>query len=353
MDVLGILKSFSGTFFTILFFAFLYYSVRFLMNRQAKGNTDASMIRSIILFSILLIAIISVILALPMSPDLRAQISSLIGIVISAVLALSSATFIGNALAGIMIKAIKSFKPGDFIEVNGLFGRITEMGLFHTEIQVENRDLTTIPNLNLATNPVRVTRSSGTFVSSEVSLGYDVNRVVVEKALLSAAKKCGLDDAFVLITSLGDFSIVYRLQGLLKEVKSIIITKSRLNAMVLDELHAANIEIVSPNFMNQRQIGETIFIPAKEKEDEQSVKQSQKVENIIFDKAEEADGIEQRKKYLNDLDAKLKALNEKLDFATTEEEKQAIIIKIEKDTAVREKLVERIGTKLEELSDKE
>ena len=353
MDILGIVKSFSGTFFTVLFFVLLYYGVRFLLNRQAKGNTDASMIRSIILFSILLIAIISVILALPMSPDLRAQISSLIGIVISAVLALSSATFIGNALAGIMIKSIKSFKPGDFIEINELFGRITEMGLFHTEIQTENRDLTTIPNLNLATNPVRVKRSSGTFISSEVSLGYDVNRVVVEKALLSAAKKCGLDDAFVLITSLGDFSIVYRLQGLLKEVKSIIMTKSRLNAMVLDELHAANIEIVSPNFMNQRQIGETVFIPTKEKEDENAVKESKKVENIIFDKAEEADGIEQRKKFLNELETRLKKINEEIDKASTEEEKLELMKKLEKDTATREKLVQRIEAKLEELSDKE
>ena len=40
-----------------------------------------------------------------------------------------------------------------------LFGRVTERGLFHTEIQTEDRDLVTLPNLYLVTNPVKVVRT--------------------------------------------------------------------------------------------------------------------------------------------------------------------------------------------------
>ena len=348
--ILEVIFNFSETFFTILFFALLYYGVKFLMNRQAKGNTDSTLIRSIILFLIVMVGIISIILALPMDPDIKKEVTNIIGIVISAVLALSSATFIGNALAGIMLKAVKNFKPGDFVQVENVFGRVTEMGLFHTEVQTENRDLTTLPNLYLTTNPVKVTRSSGTFISSEVSLGYDVDRHKIEEALIKAGKAAGLKDPFVLLTSLGDFTIVYKLQGLLENVKTIISSKSTLNAMVVDELHKVGIEIVSPGFVNQRQVNETIFIPKKiKKVDIASEKKSQKPENVIFDKADEAEGIESRKKHLQSLDEKLAKLNDELKATTEEADREVIAKKIQSSQEIKQKLIDRIDSKIDEL----
>lgn len=337
------------TILTTVFFIFLYYAVKFIMNRQAKGNTDSTLIRSIILFLIVLTGIISIILAVPMSPEIKQELTNIIGIVISAVLALSSATFIGNALAGIMLKAVKNFKPGDFILVQGIYGRVTEMGLFHTEVQTEDRDLTTLPNLFLASNPVKVTRSSGTFIFSEVSLGYDVDRHKIEKSLIKAATTAGLNDPFVLITSLGDFTIVYKVQGLLENVKTIISSKSRLNAMVIDELHKAGIEIVSPRFMNQRQVNDTVFIPKSIKNDDSSIDNSAKAESKIFDKANEAEGIESRKKHLQSLDEKLAKLNAELKAAEEPDVKEAIQKKIINSQEIKQKLIDRIDSKIDEL----
>jgi len=244
--------SFSGTFFTVVFIVLIYLGVKLLLDRQAKGKPDWGMIRSIVLFMVLLVGFIAVILSLPMDETLKGNVTSLIGIVISAVLALSSATLMGNGLAGIMLRTINSFKPGDFIITESHFGRVTERGLLHTEIQNEDRDLTTIPNMFLATNPVKVMRSSGTFVEGTVSLGYDVHRAKVEKALIEAAKATKLKDPFVRIVELGDFSIIYKIYGLLEDVKTVLSARSRLNAHVLDKLHEAKIEIVSPGFVNQR-----------------------------------------------------------------------------------------------------
>lgn len=338
------------TILTTVFFILLYYAVKFILSRQVKGNTDTSLIRSIILFLIVLTGIISVILAVPMSPEIKKEVTNIIGIVISAVLALSSATFIGNALAGIMLKLVKNFKPGDFILVNDIYGRVTEMGLFHTEVQTENRDLTTLPNMFLASNPVKVTRSSGTFIFSEVSLGYDVDRHKIEKALIKAATAAALKDPFVLITSLGDFTIVYKVQGLLENVKTIISSKSKLNAMVVDELHKVGIEIVSPRFVNQRQVNETVFIPKLVKQSDMAKEDnSAKAENKIFDKANEAEGIESRKQYLQSIDAKLAKLNEELKAAEDPEAKEVIQKKIASSLEVKQKLIDRIDSKLDEL----
>jgi len=346
------LLEFKETFFTIVFFVLSFLAVQYLMNRQVKGNTDSSLIRSILLFLLAMVGVISVILALPMDPEIKKEITNLIGIVISAVLALSSATFIGNALAGIMLRAVKNFKPGDFIMVEGNYGRVTEMGLFHTEIQTENRDLTTLPNLFLTTNAVKVTRSSGTFISSEVSLGYDVDRHKIEEALIKAGKASGLKDPFVLLTSLGDFTIVYKVQGLLENVKTIISSRSTLNAMVVDELHKVGIEIVSPSFMNQRQVNDTVFIPKQVKK-VAPVPENKKPENIIFDKADQAEGIESRKKRIAEIDAKLANYTAELKTAETDEDKAAIQAKIDKNSEIKKKMMDNIDSKLDEMSNKE
>jgi len=352
MGILDQLASLIPTFTTLIFFIVLYYAAQKILERQARGKTDKALIRSIILFLIALVGFISVILALPMESDQKGNITSLIGIVLSAVLGLSSTTFIGNALAGIMLKLRNSFKPGDFITVNEIFGRVTERGLFHTEIQTSDRDLISLPNMTLATNSVKVARSSGTYINTEVSLGYDVSRMKIEKALKKAAKDAGLSDSFVLITSLGDFSVVYKIHGLLQDVKSIISARSRLTGCVMDALHDADIEIVSPNFMNQRQVGEPKFIPAKERGPIVD-KNEETPEDKIFDKAEEAESIEKRKELLTEIDKKLKLEKENLKNAETADAKEKIKEKLETTKELKEKLEIKIDKKVDEISNRD
>ena len=250
-----------------------------------------------------------------------------------------------------MLRTINNFRAGDFIRTNEHFGRVTERGLFHTEIQTENRDLITIPNLYLATNPVRTTRSSGTFISSICSLGYDVNRVTIEKALIKATEMAGLKDGFVRITDLGDFSVVYKTFGLLKDVKTIITAESRLNACVLDALHDVGIEIVSPNFMNQRPVGETIFIPKKVNKAEQAaVDSTDAPENVIFDKADVAESLENRKFKLEEVSTKITKLKEDLGNSPDEETTEKINLKIKKWEEIEAKLVEKIDAQANEIS---
>ncbi len=199
-----------------------------------------------------LLAALFVIVALPVEAELRAQLLSLYGIALTALITLSSTTFVSNAMAGLMLRSLDNFRAGDFIRVGDHFGRVSERGLLHTEIQTEDRDLVTLPNLFLITQPVRVVHASGTLVSCELSLGYDVPRQLVREQLEAAAVEAGLTDPFVLVIRLGDFSVSYRVSGFLAEVRTLVSARSRLAAAVLDTLHGAGVEIVSPNFMNQR-----------------------------------------------------------------------------------------------------
>jgi small-conductance mechanosensitive channel len=350
MEILqSIFKNWFPTVLTAVLFFGVYQLAKWILDRQIKGHTDKGLIRSIVLFLIVLVGMISIILAIPMSESQKGSITSLIGIVLSAVLGLSSTTFIGNALAGIALRLRKSFKPGDFITVNDIFGRVTEQGLFHTEIQTIDRDLTTLPNMTLATNSVKVTRSSGTFISVDCSLGYDVNRLKIEEALLNAANKCGLEDSFVHIISLGDFSIVYRVHGLLKDIKSIVSAKSKLKGYVIDALHSAGIEIVSPTFMNQRRADDTVFIPQSYKTRDTEVLEENTPENLIFDKAEEAEGLEKRKELLAEVEGRIKNEKEQLEEVKDDEIRKKLEKKLKASEELQAKISDKIESQVNEL----
>lgn len=287
---------------------------RLLLARADKVGENGVFRRQLIMIVLTGICMVVVIFLLPVSDNLRTNLLALLGLLFSGVLGLSSTTLVANGMAGFMLRSVRSFHCGDFIRIGDHFGRVTERGLFHIEIQTEDRELTTLPNLYLITNPVTVVRSSGTIISATLSLGYDVGHGQVEPLLLEAAVQGGLEDPFVRIMELGNFSVTYRVSGFLSDVKQLLTARSALNAKVLDLLHGKGIEIVSPNFMNQRQLvpGGRILpaggtAPAAAPEEEKI-----SPEEIIFDKAEEAERMEKLRQERETLKKDLGELEKRL-----------------------------------------
>ena len=254
--------------------------------------------------------VLFIVMALPVTDTTRGQVLGLIGVVFTGIIAFSSTTFVTNAFAGLMLRLIRNYKAGDFICINDLFGRITERGLFHTEIQTEERDLTTLPNLYLITNPMTVVRSSGTIVSASLSLGYDESHHKVEPLLIEAATHVGLTEPFVQVMELGDFSVSYKISGFLAETKQLLAMRSNLKRAILDVLHAAGVEIVSPNFMNQRVLSSNVaVIPESAGVSKGPGRDPAALpEDLIFDKAEIAEEKANWEAKLAELGAKRDAL---------------------------------------------
>lgn len=257
-----------------------------------------SLTRPATMLAVTVAGVLAVLLAAPLDHETRGQLIGLFGVALTAVIALSSTTFVANAMAGLMLRSLRNFGPGDFIRMDECFGRVTERGLFHTEIQTEERDLTTIPNLLLATRSTTVVRASGTIISASVSLGYDVPRADVERVLRGAGESAGLEEPFVQVVDLGDFSVTYRAAGFLPEVKQLVSARSRLRAAVMDALHEAEIEIVSPTFMNQRQLGDRAVIPRRATPGGNGESEQKAPESVIFDKADAAEELAAREKEL-------------------------------------------------------
>jgi len=260
----------------------------FLIGRNPHLGNERKFPRQIILLGLTIAGLLTIVFALPVSESSRNQLIGLIGLLISGIIAFSSTSIVSNLMAGILLRITKPFRTGDFIRVANHFGRVTERGLFDTEIQTETRELIALPNTFLITNAVTTIRTSGTIISATVSLGYDAHHSQVQSSLIKAAEKCGLEEPFVHILELGNFFVTYRISGLLTEVKRLITARSNLYQSILDTLHDQNIEIMSPSIMNQRRIPDdkkVIPIIAIEQTPEEKVN----AEEIAFDKAETAE----------------------------------------------------------------
>ncbi len=301
---------------------------RRLFGSRDQESTEADFRNKLVLLGLWVVALVALLVAAPFHPVTRGQLLGLVGLMISAAIALSSTTILGNLMAGIMQRAVGNFRVGDFIQVGEHFGRVTERSLFHTEIQVENRDLITLPNLYLVTNTVRVVRNSGTFVTADVSLGYDVSHTEIEPLLLEAAAGAGLAEPFVQILELGDFTVSYRTAGLLTEVKRLLTARSRLRAAILDRLHEAGVEIASPTLMSTRAFpADHAILPRPEPRHEQA-ETGAVPEAVVFDKADEAETLESLKEKLAGLAEQIvaaqKAVKEAADDAIGEQRRQEL-----------------------------
>ncbi|MFK8018120.1 MAG: mechanosensitive ion channel family protein [Gammaproteobacteria bacterium] len=313
---------------TAVLFALLFGGLMMAHHRSIayyKEKPNQEFRRQILMLGLTMFAILLGIVMAPLGDsDLRGQLLSLYGIIVSATIALSSTTIVGNAMAGIMLRFVEGCKPGDYIHVGEHFGRISEMDLLHTEIQTEERDLTTLPNLFMVTNPIKTLRKSGTILKVDVSLGYDVPRHKIEQLLKDAAEKTGLQSPFVQIRALGDFSVSYAIAGLLTDLQQLISKRRQLRAATMDVLHEAGIEIASPTIHSLREYDKgRAFIP--EKPDFVVVENdSSGPDGLVFDKANQAENLEnmrsERDKSLLDLEQVATKLKE----AQTDEAKKPL-----------------------------
>lgn len=293
MNLLSVLPLVALSIFEVIIVAGLVYLLHRRLQAHYADQPEQQFRAQLITVVSALFGFLVIILILPVPSATRSGLLSLFGIVLSATIALSSTNLVGNIMAGIMLRSVGSFRLGDYIKAGDYFGRVSEMDLLHIEIQTEERDLTTLPNTYLAANPIRVMRSSGSILSVELSLGYDVSRHEIERLLLEAASRCELESPFVQIRALGDFSITYAISGLLTDVKSLLGRRRALRAATIDVLHEAGIEIASPVLVNTRDFpNKRSFIPPLA---EPAPKNAVNSDALVFDKALKAESLDKLK----------------------------------------------------------
>lgn len=316
----------------------------FAARSTAATAADRTFRGQIATIAIILFGVLALIFALPEGSDSDLAFS-VFGLVVTGALAISSQSIIANAMAGLMLRSVASFKPGDFIEVSEHMGRVSEQGLFHTEIQTPDRDLITIPNSVMLEQPVRVVRGSGTIVSVRLSIGYDVSHHVLEDLFVAAAREVDLVDPFVQMIDLGDYAITYRVAGFLEDPRTLLASRSRLRMAIVDTLSDAGIEIMSPMYVARRAVNNDPLI-ANDRTRSAGARVRRTSEDRVFDKAESAGKLETARADLDVATDELDALRDQL--TTAAEEAQP---KLEAAIGRQERHIDRLVRSIERLTE--
>ena len=209
----------------------------------------------------------------PLLPNSGSPVFQGVSVFLGLIISLGSTSVIGNLMASFVITYMRPFRIGDQIKLNDTVGKVIEKSPFVIRIETPKKEIITIPNsfvlsshtINYSTSA----RKSGVIIYSDITVGYDVDRVKVEELLIKAAINTkGVlkhPQPFVLIKTLPDFYCSYQINAYTKEDQTLPRMYSTLHKNIIDILNEAGIEITSPHFYAQRDGNETT-IPEKYKE---------------------------------------------------------------------------------------
>ncbi len=337
----------SPAIFVALGTLFLMVLVGWIIGKKFKYQPEIEIIRVGVLAGLALTGSILLVLVLPVAPETQDNILKIGGLLLSALVIFSSTTVIRDLAAGIAMRFFSPYRPGDYLSTDNYFGRVTEFGLIHTELQTIDRSLVTFSNAKLLSDTFKTIPASGTLVSVEVSLGYDIPHQEVEKHLLTAAEEMDLEEPFVHLLELGNFWVRYRVSGLLEEVEDLLTIRSNFRRAVLDKLHAAGVEIVSPDYLNRRDLAsDQPVIPEATTAEPATSTRNDQAEEIAFQKALEVEKVEKVRQVLEELENHKQELQEKLNAADNKDntELKNQVSRIDERIAELEKHLENLET---------
>jgi len=272
----GIVAFIPNLFFIVLYVMvtrYLLKMVRFLFNEIEKGNLrfggfypewsgpTYQLVRTLAIA-------FTVIIVFPYIPGSSSPAFQGVSVFLGLLVSLGSTSAVANAVAGIVITYMRSFRPGDRVKIADTVGDIIEKTLLVTRVRtVKNVDVT-IPNSLVLNNHIinysALAPTNGLILHTEVTIGYDAPWKKVHELLIQAALATDgfltTPAPFVLQTALEDSYVRYQLNAYTRHANRMSELHSELHSRVQDAFNAAGVEIMSPAYHSLRD-GNTVTIP--------------------------------------------------------------------------------------------
>lgn len=162
------------------------------------------------MYCVLLIAIVGIL------GIATASIITVLGTV-GAAIALAMQGSLSNVAAGVMLLIFRPFHVGDYIEVAGKAGTVTEVGFFYTVLTTVDNCIVTVPNSSLTNTVITDYSTADTRrVDLNFSVAYGSDVEAVKALVLEQVAKTEniLADpaAFIRLTELGESALVITLR---------------------------------------------------------------------------------------------------------------------------------------------
>jgi len=223
--------------------------------RRKAGDTFKVRLTAILVQTLFLAVIIIIMLS---RVGVTEDFLQLLGLVLAGIIAFSSTALITNLVSGIIINSTKPFRKEEIIKIGDQIGKVKAIGPVHTRLLTFEKVVVYIPNVSFVTKDIVNYSREGFRMKIKVSLGYDIDRVHAETAMIKAAKRTKLEDVFVAITNLDNHYVTYELNGTSHKPDAMPFLESRLRKMILDEFNIAKMEIASPALLGHRQTKKNI-----------------------------------------------------------------------------------------------
>jgi len=217
----------------------------------------------------LFILAFAVVMAFPYIPGSSSPAFKGVSIFVGVLFSLGSTSAVGNVIGGLMLTYMRSFSPGDFVEINGMRGTVMSRMTFATRLKTPTNEIISIPNSSVSSNHIinfsNMTKSVGVNIGTTVTIGYAVPWRTVHELLLKSAE--GVEDVLatpapmILQLKLEDFYIQYKLVVTTKRPERMYRILSDLHQNIQDTFAEAGVEIMSPHYRANRD-GEAIAIPS-------------------------------------------------------------------------------------------
>ena len=127
----------------------------------------------------------------PFIPGSNSEAFKGLSVFLGVIISLGSTGLVTQLMSGLVVVYSRALRVGDFVQINGVKGVVTEIGGLATKIQTQNKIETTIPNSVIISNSIenftRLNDATGTLISTTVTIGYDAPWRQVHAMLLSAA----------------------------------------------------------------------------------------------------------------------------------------------------------------------
>jgi small-conductance mechanosensitive channel len=198
----------------------------------------------------------ALVVAYPYIPGSQSEAFKGVSLFIGIVFSLGSSSAISNIIAGYMMTYRRAFKVGDRVKIGEAVGDVIEMRLQVTHLRSFKNEEIVIPNSEILGGQVlnysSLARVSPLLLHTRVAIGYERPWRQVEALLREAASRTsGLAAAappFVLLKSLGEFSIVYELNVPCDQPQNMNALYTALHKNVLDVFNEYGVQIMVPAY---------------------------------------------------------------------------------------------------------
>lgn len=254
-----------------------YYYLEFLKKRNVKTNKIIADLLKLIILIILTLyflrAVFEVNLATILTPSA----------ILTAVIGLSMQDTIGNLISGLIIQLEKPFEIGDWIDVGGLKGEVTEINWRYTKIKNIEDIYIIVPNNVIAKDKVINFSKPTRHVNQIITIGvsYSASPLLVKssiKEVVNSQREAKLIN--VLLKEYGDSSIVYDIYYTVNDYSKIRIVRDSIYSGIWYKFKSKGIEIPFPI--------RTVIMKSEEKEKMISDELLEKIKNTdIFSELNE------------------------------------------------------------------